>query len=339
MSKRLSALVLLVACGKAADKAPPSTAGSDQPAPRAAQPAPTKPQIKDPAVKDMLAKGTSCELQQGGLSLACPELKAIGDYAFQHQGSIEAAETCAAFLGDPDHKKRLLAAECLFHFNAVGKTPVLGFALDAIETETDPKTLEEIAWGISGAEAVTAKLDDRVLAITQKLMADPKTDVAAGYLFETLFPQYMMGSGPKPPIKAQTLAIASLTRDGTGMQRATFNAVKMLDDKAAVCAALDSDLRPDAKRWADAADAVASMKDACIANLAKTIDFTLARLASGDAHLDLLRRFDYVFDLDAPTRAKIAKAVRAGRAKASDWQRKDFDTTADQFGKPPKPRK
>src|SRR5450755_867478 len=157
MSQRLSALILLAACGKAADKAPPSTAGSDKPPPVAAQPAPVKPQIKDPAVKDMLAKGTSCELQQGGLPLACPEFKAIGDYAFQHQGSTEAAETCAAFLSDPDNKKRLLAAECLFHFNAVGKTPELGFALDAIETEKEPKTLEEIAWGISGAEAVTAK--------------------------------------------------------------------------------------------------------------------------------------------------------------------------------------
>jgi len=339
MSQRLSALILLAACGKAADKAPPSTAGSDKPPPVAAQPAPAKPQAKDPTVKDMLAKGTSCELQQGGLPLACPELKAIGDYAFQHQGSTEAAETCAAFLGDPDNKKRLLAAECLFHFNAVGKTPELGFALDAIETEKEPKTLEEIAWGISGAEAVTAKLDDRVLTVSQKLMADPKTDTAAGYLFGTLFPQYMMGSGPKPPIKAQTLAIASLTRDGTGMQREAFNAVKMLDDKAAVCTALDSDLRVDAKRWADAADAIVAMKDACVANLAKTIDFTLARLAAGDAHLELLRRFDSVFDLDAPTRAKIQKAVRAARAKAEDWQRKDFDATADQFSKPPKPRK
>ena len=46
-----------------------------------------------------------------------PELKAISDYAFQHQGSTEASETCAAFLADPDPLKKKLAAECLAHFN------------------------------------------------------------------------------------------------------------------------------------------------------------------------------------------------------------------------------
>ena len=194
----------------------------------------------------------------------------------------------------------------------------LGFALDAIEAEKDPKIEEEIAWGIKDAEAVTAHLDDRVLAVTQKLAADPKTETAASYVFSSLFPQYMMGSGPKPPAKAQAVALASLGADGSAMQREAFNAVKLLDDKSAVCAAIDADLSATAKQWALAADAVASMKDACVANLAKTIDFVLAKVAAGDDHLEILRRYDSVFDLDAPTRAKIAKAIpRRARRRPS----------------------
>jgi len=339
MSKRLSALLLLAACGKAADKTPPSTAGSDKPPPVAAAPAPTKPQIKDPTIRDMLAKGTTCELRQDDLPMDCAEYKAIGDYAFQHQGSVETGETCAAFLRDLDNKKRLLAAHCLFQLNGSGKTAQLGFVLDAIDTEKIPKTLEQIAWGISSAEAVTAKLEDRVLAECEKLMADPKTDVAAGWVFSTLFPQYLLSSGPKPPARAQALAIASLTKDCTGMQREAINAITMLDDKQAVCAALASNLRVDSKCWYDAANAVGQMKDACIANLAATIDFTLARLAAGDDHLDVLTHFDYRFDLDPATRAKIAKAIRAARPKATEWKREDFGKIADQFSKPPKPRK
>jgi len=333
-------VVSLVACGKAADQPANSGSGGSavsapKPAPPSAQPA-TKPQLKDDGAKQLLAKGTSCKLFQDGLPLDCPEYKAIGDYAFQHQGSTEAAETCAAFLSDPDPMKKKLAAECLAHFNARGVTPVLGFALDAIEAEKDPKIKEEIAWGIKDAEAVTAHLEDRVLAVTQKLAADPKTETAASYVFDSLFPQYLMGSGPKPPAKAQELALASLRADGTAMQRASFNAVKMIDDKAAVCAAIDADLTPTAKQWALAADAIASMKDACVADLAKTIDFILARLAAGDDHLEVLQRYDSVFDLDAATRKKIAKAIRAAQPKATEWKRKGFAEIATQFEKPAK---
>ncbi|HET9987719.1 MAG TPA: hypothetical protein VFQ65_04350, partial [Kofleriaceae bacterium] len=291
------AVLSLVACGKAADNpapAPGSAAAAPKRPPPSAPP-PAKPTIKDDGAKQLLAKGTSCKLQQDALPLDCPEYKAIGDYAFQHQGSTDASETCAAFLSDPDPLKKKLAAECLAHFNAVGVTPSLGFALDAIDAEKDPKIREEIAWGIKSAEAVTAHLEERVLSVVHQLAADPKTETAASYVFSSLFPQYMMGSGPKPPAKAQALAIASLRTDGTAMQREAFNAVKLLDDKAAVCAAIDADLTPAAKQWALAADALADMKDACVANLAKTIDFVLARLAAGDDHLEILRRYDSVF--------------------------------------------
>jgi hypothetical protein len=337
----LFACACLAGCGKGSTGSAPapaagsaaSSAAEPKPSPPSAQPA-AKPMIKDDGAKQLLVKGTTCKLQQDSLPLDCPELKAIGDYAFQHQGSTEASETCAAFLADPDPLKKKLAAECLAHFNSNGVTPSLGFALDAIEAETDPKIKEEIAWGIKSAEATTAHLDDRVLAIVQRLAADPKTETAASYVFSSLFPQYMMGSGPKPPAKAQAVALQALRADGTAMQREAFNAVQLLDDKPAVCAAIDADLSATAKQWALAADAVASMKDACIASLAKTIDFVLARMVAGDDHLEILRRYDAVFDLDAATRAKISKAIRTARPKATEWKRKGYDETAAQFSKP-----
>ncbi|HSD90083.1 MAG TPA: hypothetical protein VLB44_21275 [Kofleriaceae bacterium] len=344
MKTRLAYLLaILVACGKGGGQEPApapapapgsasgATVGTPTPPPPAAA---AKPQAKDDGAKQLLAKGTTCELQQGSLPLDCAEYKAMGEYGFQNQGSDAVAETCASFLQDPDAKKRLLAATCLDHMNARAVTPQLGAALDAIEAEKDVAVRKQIAWGIKGAEAVTAKLDDRVIAIVTRLAADPKTEDVAGDLFDTLFPQYLAGSGPKPPAKAQALAIEALGRDGTAMQHSAFNAIKLLDDKPAVCAALAAAIRPDAKQWANAADAFADIKDACIADLPRVIDLTLARLAAGEEHLDLLKKLDRVFELDAPTRAKIAKAIKAATGKAPDWQRKSFNETAAAFSKP-----
>jgi hypothetical protein len=218
--------------------------------------------------------------------------------------------------------------------NAVSATTQLGAALDAIEKEQDPVVREQLAWGIKSAEAVTAKLDERVLAVVNKLAADPKAETAAGHLFGTLFPQYMMGSGPKPPKAAQALALESLGRDGTYMQRTAFNSVKMIEDKVAVCAALGKVLQPDSKRWSDAVGSMIDLKDACAADLPKTIDFMLERLAAGDASLGVLQRIDHVYELDAPTRAKIASALKTARPKVKEWERKRLDETVGVFSKP-----
>jgi hypothetical protein len=337
--KHLWVALIAIGCSKTADK--PATTGSAteaKPAPPSAPPA-AKAVVKDEGIKQLLAKGTTCKLQQGSLPLDCPEYKQVGEYAFQKQGSTDVAETCATFLADPDVSKRLLAAECLYKLNASGKEGVLGYALDAIESEKDDVVRERLCWGVMGAEAVTAKLEDRTLAVVQKLAADPKSATGAGWLFHALFPQYLMSKGPAAPAKAQAYALEVLKQDGTPVQRAALDSVSMIDDKAAVCAALDANLRPDAKNWAGSAEAVAAMKDACVANLAKTIDFLLAQLKAGDDQLAILKRFDYVFDLDAPTRAKIAKTIRTARPKATEWKRKSFDETATAFEKPAVKRK
>ena len=98
-------------------------------------------------------------------------------------------------------------------------------------------------------------------------------------VFMSLFPQYML-SWARASREGASGRAPGAARDGTAMQRAAFDAVSLLDDKPGVCAAIDADLRPDAKQWALSAEAVAHMKDACVASLAKTIDFVLARMAA-----------------------------------------------------------
>ncbi len=298
-----------------------------------------QPQARDDRAKQLLSRGAECELRVGALPLDCPEYKAVGDYAFQNQNREEVGETCAAFLRDPDIKKRLLAATCLDHLNSGAKTPYFAPVLDALEAETDDVVREQIAWGIKGAHAMESKLDLRVLAVVTTFAADPKRDKAAGYLFWSFFPQYMIGSGPKPSAAAQALAIEALNRDDTGLQRTAFDSVTLLDDKPAVCAALVAAMRPDAKKWGDAAEAMAALNDACIADMPYAVKFTIERLLAGDINLRALERFDRKYELEAATRKNIVAALKKAKSsgfvrKVSEWERKDIDAAIAKFSKP-----
>ena len=122
--RRLIIAFLIAACGKSGGDQKPAPApapvgsGSAATKPEPLAP-PAKAQPKDEGARTLLAKGTACaRSSQGDLPLDCAEYKAMGDYAFQHQDDKGVAETCAAFLADPDPKKRLLAATCLDHLNA-----------------------------------------------------------------------------------------------------------------------------------------------------------------------------------------------------------------------------
>jgi hypothetical protein len=335
--RALWAIVLIIACGKSDREAPkqasPARSSTDS-APSAAVEEVPQPTAVDATAQTILAAGTKCERSGLGLPIDCPEYKRIGEHAFQNQGSEATAATCAKFLTDTDAKKRLLASNCLDHLNAVTATTQLGAALDAIEKEQDEIVREQIAWGIKNAEAVTAKLDARVIAVVNKLAADQKAEKAAGYLFDTLFPQYMMGPGPKPPPAAQALALEALTRDGTGMQRTALNSVRLLDDTAAVCAALGTAIRADATMWHEAASALADVGAPCAADVPRVIDLTLERLKAGDARMNVLVKLDRKLELDAATRKRIAKTLKSARGKAREWERKGIDETAARFAKP-----
>lgn len=332
--KRALVLVLAACSGNADPKSQPAPT----PAAPVAAPKPDKPQVKDKAVEALILKGSTCKPgPDTTLPIDCPELKAIHEYAFQHQGSADVAETCVAFFSDPDRVRRLLAAECTYGLNDAAQTPILHWGLDALETEKDPAVQERMAWGLMGAQAMTAKLDDRVLADVEKLSADPKTAQAGAWLFGAEFKSYLMGEGPKSPPAAQARAIKALREDGTPMMRAAFDvALTKLEDKAAVCDAIDADLDPAFKNWWMAADAIITMKDACVTKLPKAIDLTLDQLPK-DWHLELLTRYDSRFELDPAVRKKILDRLR--KTKVEGWKQDPLKKAIDQFAKPPAPKK
>ncbi len=284
----------------------------------------------------MLAKGSACKLgSDGTLPLDCAEYKAIHEYAFQHQGSEDAAETCAVFLADPDQVKRLLAAQCLYGFNAVTQTKVFAWGLDAVEAEKVPAVQQEIAWGIMNGEAVTANQADRVIADIRKLSVGPQTATAASHLLDSLFPSYLIGSGPKPPPAAQQLALDALRLDDSPMQSTAINvALIQLDDKPAVCAALDAAITPTAKTWWMAAEAIVTMKDACVALVPKTIEVALAHAATDNPRLEVLAQLDHAFEIEPATRAAVAKVLRAAKAKVPSEDRDDLEKLAKQYSAP-----
>ena len=149
----------------------------------------------------------------------------------------------------------------------------------------------------------------------------------------------MMGSGPTASPAAQALAIASLDQDATPLQRTAFDSVTLLADKPAVCAALVRAMRPDAKQWAGAAEAMASLKDACIADIPNAVNFAIERLLTGDIDLPTFERFDRRYPLEPATRKKIVAALKKARSpgfvrKVGDWEIKNIDKTIAELSKP-----
>ncbi|MFT3695105.1 MAG: hypothetical protein QM831_18355 [Kofleriaceae bacterium] len=331
-------LLALVACGKSETHEPPKPPPEPVAEKPSAPPPSGKPQIKDKTVEAMILKGSACKPDyQNVLPMECAELKAIHEYAFQNQNNADTAETCVAFFTDPDRVRRLLAAECIYGLNSATDTPILHWGLDAVEAEKDPAVVERMTWGLSNAEAPIAKLDDRVLADVEKLTADPKTAQAAAWLFGAEFKSYLMQEGPKAPPQAQARAVKALTEDGTPMMHAAFNvALEKLEDKPAVCAAIDQDLDPKFKAWSMAADAIPTLKDACVTKVQKAIDLMLAQLAK-DPHIDLLMRYDNRFELDPDVRKKILATVKS--VKLESWQQDAQKKAIAQFSAPPKPKK
>ncbi|HEY0254045.1 MAG TPA: hypothetical protein VGC41_21095, partial [Kofleriaceae bacterium] len=261
------------------------------------------------------------------------ERTAIHDYAFQHQGDADVAETCAALLFDPDRVRRLLASECIYGLNSAAVTPIMHWGLDAIEAEKDPAVLERMTWAFGNGEAPVAKVDDRLLADVEKLTADPKTAVAAGWLFGAEFKSYLLASGPAAPPAAQARAIKALREADTPMMRAAFNvALEKLEDKPAVCAAIDADLDPSFAGWWPAAEAIVTLKGACVTKLQKAIDLVLAQLPK-DPHIELLASFDTRFELEPDVRKKILAALRT--AKLPDWAKDRQQKAIAQFSAPP----
>jgi hypothetical protein len=330
--------LLLVACNSTSD-AP--TAGSAAPSSSAApagasasKPA-AAPAVLDAKAAELVHAGASCEFKNDSIDLSCPARKAIEEYAFQHQQSKDVSSTCAASLRDTNPSIKLTAAACLGKMTSVAVTPELGAGLDAIDAETSPKIQARIAGGIRGAQAVTAKLDDRVVKMIDKLAATPAGEEAAGDLLDTLFPDYVFGSAPKPPPAAQALVLAALARPKGSLMISALNVVRLMDDKAAVCAALGKGVREDAPEWWRSMAAMSDVGEPCAGEAPHALEVALAVYAKGDITAPQeLGRLDHRFVFTAEQRKNAVTALRAALKAAPEWKRKDVSALVTQFSKP-----
>jgi hypothetical protein len=335
----LLACLVLPACGnesaKPAPSPPPLGSGSAQVTPPPAPPKPALPSERDPEAAKRVLAGAACPLQNDDISLSCPEREVAGKYAFEHQQSVAIAATCAELLEHSNQSVKLVAAHCLDQLTAIATTPVLGPVLDTLEAEPDVTARRAIAWGIKGAEAATAKLEDRVLALVDKLARTPEDEAAAGNVLDTLFPQYLMDTAPKPPPAAQAVVLAALARKQGDLFIRACDLVRLVEDKPAACAAVAAAIDPGASEWWRALAALNDLGAPCASHAPAAIEVALAQYAKGKIDTpEQLGRLARTFELTPELRKKAAAGVKAARKTAPEWQRKAVDAAAAELAKP-----
>lgn len=339
---RLATLTLLLAaCGSKSD------APTSESSPKAVEAKPTEkpaakpdlPEGRDAEAAKLVKAGAACKLDKDGdISLSCPEREAAGKYAFNKQQSKEIAATCAELVRDPDQAVKLVAAHCLFSLTSVAITPVLGHVLDSIEAEKHRIVRRQIAWGIADAQAVTAKLEDRVIALVEKLASKPEDEDAAGSVLDTLFPEYMLGSAPKPPKKAQDIVLGAFARKKGGLFIRACDKVRLVEDKAAACKAVAGAIVADSPEWWRALAAlndIARQGAPCGEYAPAALAVALEVYGKGDITAPQeLWKFAEVFELTPEQRKQAAADVTKIKAKAPDWKKKDLDRVIETFKKP-----
>lgn len=336
----LLASLVLAACGKESAKpapapSPPPVSSANVPTTQKAPPKAALPSERDPEAAKLVTAGAACPLQDEDIALSCPEREAAGKYAFEHQQSVAIAATCAELLEHSNQAVKLVAAHCLDSLTSVAVTPVLGPVLDTLEAEPNVKARRAIAWGIKGAEAATAKLEDRVLALVAKLAQKPEDEDAAGNVLDTLFPQYLLQEGPKPPLAAQAVVLAAFARKQGGMFIRACDLVRLVEDKQAACTAVASAIDPASSEWWRALAALNDLGTPCASHAPAALEVALARYAKGQIDSpEQLERLARVFELTPELRKKAATAVKAARKAAPEWKRKAVDAAAAELAKP-----
>ncbi len=336
--RTLTMFLFLAACGSKSE----APTGGDKPATdTTAKTEPAKPAVaalpegRDAEAAKLVKAGAACEVKDDDISLSCPERKAAGEYAFQHQQSKEVAATCAELLRDGNTAVKLVAAHCLDRLTSVAVTPVLAHALDSLEAEKSKTVRKQFAWSIKGAEAVTAKLEDRVLALVDKLIKADE-EAAAGNVLDTLFPEYMMSSGPKPPKAAQQIVLAALKNKKGDLYIRACDKIRLVEDKAAACKALAEAAVPEDKTdWWRAMAAFSEIKPPCVEQATTVVENVLA---AGDKAIaespDYLGRIGENYELTPDLRKKAAAALTKAKKVTPEWKHKRVDTAIADFTKP-----
>jgi len=268
--------VLCFGCGKDSDKKKPEKQPAEGPAPATATdnsakppaPAPTAP--RDPRIAELFAAGKDCTWNDSGLA-SCEAADKMKKLAFEQQSDSKLAASCAAALRDPEPTTRGLAAVCMSGFNDRTRIPLLAAGLDAFEAEKEPTLRAAIACAFSNGNARESGVEDRVIALVRKLAAEPGGDVPASCLLDSMFPQYLMQASEPPSKAAGDLALEMLGKEGRLKTRALEVVGLLSDRKPEVCKALAA-VATSEDSWAPAVDTMATLGDACAAELDPIID-------------------------------------------------------------------
>jgi hypothetical protein len=189
------------------------------------------------------------------------------------------------------------------------------------------------------ADAITSKLDARVVKLIDKLAVTPRGEDAASYLLHTLSTGSILGGNVKPTALASATILAAVARPKGSLLISAFEMVKYVDDKAAVCAALGKAVREDAPEWWRAIGTINDIGEPCAAEVPTAAEVAFAILAKRDEPVQEIMRLDERFELAPALRAKGAAALKAGAKAAPAWKKADFNKAAAQFAVPRKAAK
>ncbi len=312
-------LTTLAACGK-------DEAKQDKPerAPTATETAPlvkeAKPEAKpepeakavaprDPRIVALFEAGKDCAWNDQGMT-ECPAAKEIKDLAFNNQGSDELAASCAGALTDESSSVRGLAAMCLQGFNDNTFTPQLGAALDAYEAEKDPNLRRLFAWSFGSGNANEGGVEPRLIALIEKLSGDEDGQLHASYLFQSMFPQYLVGS-TKPSKEAGDFALKMAKGSPGPVREKAIEALGLLTDRAAeVCPVLIE--LTNKETWTTTVTPMTKVGGPCLEDIDAVVGLMAEQLATGNfwaTHSQPLRQ--------VLRKASLSKAQLSSLKKAS----------------------
>ncbi len=297
--------------------------------PEAARPAEA---ARDPRIAKIFDEGKDCTWSEQGMT-KCESAKAIKDLAFQNQSSSELAASCAAALKDPAPAVRGLAATCMQGFNDNTLTPLLGAGLDAYEAESEVGLQHLFAWSFGSGNASKGGVEERYIALIEKLGQDAKTERHASFLYRSLFPQYMMASSA--PSKAAGDFAIKMAKEGNGaVKDKAIESLGLLQDRAEEACSVLIEATTE-ETWTKTVPPMGKLGGPCVADVDSAIGFISTQLETGTffvTHSSALRGILRSASLSKAQLDKLKKAakknIKANKDKKSDTPQKIYDEIA-----------
>jgi hypothetical protein len=319
---------LVPGCSKEDTKLEPAAAAKPADAPPAGEAAkPGKPRAPaiDARLKPHFEAGKDCKWNEYGLA-NCDAATAIHKLAFENQSDPKLAASCAGALAHEDAKIRGLAAECMGGFNDRARIPHLAAGLDAFEAEKSRRIGAAIARAFSNGNAKESGVEDRVIALVRKLAQDPKGEISASYLIDSMFPSYLLQKTRPPSRAAGDLAMEMARKKGPLGHRATVALGKLHDRGPEVCKVLAGIARGD--DWAAAVESMSQLEDTCADSFDPVVDRIAGQLKSGQFGLSEYAAIRQLLRRATLKKAHIAKLRKASRARLKRERKTHFAKSA-----------